>query len=69
MYLHVRLTRGRVYLCKAPESLPFNKNMISDMTDENYEDEYNTDTNRFRTVYLTWICLLYVKELTTTKIT
>ena len=39
------------------------------MTDENYEDEYNTDNNRFLTSYLTWICLLYVKELTTTKIT
>ena len=35
MYLHVRLTRKRVYLCKAPESLPCIKNMISDMTDEN----------------------------------
>ena len=69
MYLHVRLTRGRVYLCKAPESLPFNKNMITVMTDENDEDEYNTDNNRFWASSLTWICLLYVKELTTTKIT
>ena len=69
MYLHVRLTRGRVYLCKAPESLPCNKNIITNLTDENDEDEYNTDNNRFWASYLTWICLLYVKELTTTKIT